>query len=266
MPVLATTLAGGLLVLAAYAGSALVALTVVALAALLAYGLLSGGDLPEPGSAGALIMLTAAGASLAMLLSDAEPGAETSFAPVLRALGPAIVAVLLVVLARPSTRERAVHWLAGTGAGVVLAALAAAWVALERRADLGPELIAITAVAAVIGVGVGVPPTPQAAVAVHSRRRRSATGWWRRLRPIGWLAAGAGASFLVPVGQLDATDRLVLAVAAAVAAGVASTAVSGGLVPASRSDHWPIRAALVAAVAVAVAAPVAAITVRVLVA
>ena len=250
MPAVATTLLGGLLVLAAYAGSGLLALAVVGLAALLAYGLLSSGDLPEQIPAGALVVLTAVGAVLSVLVSDVEPGAETSFAPVLRAVGPAMVAVLLVVLARPRARERAVGWLAVTGAGVVIAALAASAVALGRQEDIGPELVAIMAAAAVVGSAAAVPP---------ARR----FGW---LWSVGWLAGGAAAAVVVPAGLVDSSDRTVLAVAVAVAAGVASAAVADSGPATEAGAHWSARAALVACVALAVAAPVAATTVRVLLA
>ena len=252
MPVLATTLVGGLLVLAAHAGSGLLALAVVALAALLAHGLLAGRDLPERVASGALIVLTGAGAALSVLGSEVEPGAETSFAAVLRVVGPAMVAVLLVVLARPEARERAVDWLAVTGAGVVIAALASAAVALGRPDDQGRELVAIMAAAAVVGSAAAVPP---------ARR----LGW---LWSLGWLAAGAAAAIAVPTGLVEQTDRLVLAGAVTVAAAIAAAAAAGH---ASTRDaaSWSaraVRAVLVACLALALAAPVAATTVRVLLA
>ena len=248
MPVLATTLVGGMLVLTAYAGPGLLGVTAVAMAALLAYGLRTTSNLPEPGPAAALVVLTAAGAVLSVLASDIEPGAETSFAPVLRAVGPAMVTVLLVVLARPAARERAVDWLAVTGAGVVIAALAASVVALGRRADLGPELVAIMAAAAVVGSAAAVPPAGR-------------FGWaWS----LGWLAVGAVAAYAVPTGLVESTDRLVLSVAVALASGLGASAVAGVSPPPGVVAHWSARAALVACVALAVAAPVAATTVRML--
>ena len=245
MPVLATTLVGGLLVLAGYAGSGVLAVAVVGLAALLAYGLLGSGDLPEPVPAGGLIVLTAAGASIAVLVSDVQVGAETSFAPVLRAGGPAMVAVILVGLARRAARERAVPWLAATSAGVVLAALTGAFVALGRLDDLGPELVAIAAVGAAVG----------SAAALSG----GGYGWLWGLVP---LAVAAGAPFLVPVGEVAATDRLVLTAAAALAAAIGARAVTSG-VPAG---HWTVRALRVACVALASAAPVVAVVVRPLIA
>ena len=229
----------------AYAGSGILAVAVVGLAALLAYGLLGSGDLPEPLPAGGLIVLTAAGATVAVLVSGVQIGAETSFAPVLRAVGPAMLAVLLVGLARRAARERAVPWLAATSAGVVLAALSGAFVALGRLDRLGPELVAIASVGAVVG----------SAAAMPSGRR--AWLWW--LAPL----AGAGvAAFLLPVGQVESTDRLVLAGAASLAAAIGARAVASGL-PAA---HWTVRAARVACVALAMAAPVVAVVVRPLVA
>lgn len=245
MPVLATTLVGGLLVLAGYAGPGIVAVAVVALAALLAYGLLGSGDLPEPVPAGGLIVLTAAGATVAVLVSDVQIGAETSFAPVLRALGPAMVAVLLVGLARRGARERAVPWLAATSAGVVLAALCGALVALGRLEALGPELVAVAAVGAVVGSAAAMP------------RDRLGWLWW-----LGPLAGAGVAAFLLPVGQVASTDRLVLAGAAALAAAVGARSVAS----ATPAAHWVVQAARVACVALAVAAPVVALVVRPLVA
>lgn len=251
MPVLATTLAGGLLVAAAYAGAGWLAVASVGLAAPLAYGLLAGRNLPEPVPAAALVVLTAAGSVLSVLESDAEPGAESSFAPVLRAVGPAVVAVLLVVLARPKARDRAVEWLATTGAGVLIAALGGAGVALGRQPDLGAELVAIAVVAAVVGSAAASPPAGR-------------LGW---LWSLGWLVGGAAAAIVAPTGGVDQTERLALAVAVAVAAGAASAAVAG-VAPYARGEprHWSARATLVACVALAVAAPVAATTARVLLA
>jgi len=247
MPVLVTTLVGGLVAVAAYAGPGQLAIAVAVLAAVLAYGLLRAGDLPERVLGGSLIILTAAGAALSVLASDVEPGAETSFAPVLRAVGPAVVAVLLVALARPKARDRAVEWLAVTASGVLLAALGAALLALGRLDDLGPELIVIMVVAAVVGSATAVPPA------------RRLLGW---LWSVGWLAVGTAAAFLVPIGLVDHTDRLVLGGAVAVAAALAAAAVAG--VPSVA--HWTVRAALVTGGALAVAAPVAATAARVLLA
>jgi hypothetical protein len=250
MPVLATMLAGGLLTLAAYAGVGVLAVAAIGLAALLAYGLLAASDLPEQVPAGLLIVLTAVGSVVSVLASDVEPGAETSFAPVLRAVGPAMVAVLLVVLARPAARERAVDWLAVTGAGVLIAALAGAVVALGRLEDLGPELVAIMAAAAVVGSAVAVRP-------LHR------LGW---LWSLGWLAAGAVAELAVPIGRVEETDRLVVAITVALVAGVTAAAATGAPQADRSTTHWSIRAARVGGIVLALAAPVAATTVRVLLA
>lgn len=247
MPVLATSLVGGVLALAAYAGTGQLTVAVVVVGTVLAYGLMWCGDLPERRLGGALVGLTAAGAVLAVLSDEPEPGAETSFAPVLRAVGPAIVVVLLVVLARPKVRERAVDWLAVTAAGVLLAALGAAALALGRLDDLGPELVTIMVAAAVVGSAAAVPPA------------RRALGW---LWVVGWIAGGAVAAFVVPAGLVDHTDRLVLGVAVAIAAGLAAAAVAGS----GSAAHWTARAALVTGGALTVAAPVAATAARVLLA
>jgi hypothetical protein len=248
MPVLATTVVGGLLVLAAYAGPGVLAIGVVGLAALLAYALLAAGDLPDQIAAGALVVVSAVGAVVSVLLSDAGPGGELSFAPVLRAVGPVIVVVLLVVVARPGAREQAVAWLAVTAAGVVLAGLSAASVAIGRQGSLGAELIAIMVAAAVVGSAAAVAP-------------RGQFGW---LWSVGWVVAGVLAALAAPVGVVERTDRLVLAVAVAVAAGVAASAVAGVTPPNRTSALWSAQSALVACVALAVAAPVTATTVRVL--
>ena len=244
MPVLVTTLVGGLVGLAAYAGPGQLAIAVAVLAAVLAYGLLRSGDLPERVLGGSLIIFTAAGAALSVLASDVEPGAETSFAPVLRAVGPAVVAVLLVALARPKARERAVEWLAVTASRTPLGAAA---LALGRLDDQGPELIVIMVVAAVVGSATAVPPV----------RRLLGLLW-----SVGWLVVGTAAAFLVPIGLVDHTDRLVLGGAVAVAAALAAAAAAG--VPSAA--HWTVRAALVTGGVLAVAAPVAATAARVLLA
>ena len=79
---------------------------------------------------------------------------------------------------------------------------------------------------------------------------------------VGWLVVGTAAAFLVPIGLVDHTDRLVLGGAVAVAAALAAAAVAG--VPSVA--HWTVRAALVTGGALAVAAPVAATAARVLLA
>ena len=251
MPVLATSLAAGLLVLAGYVGPGWLAVTVVGLVVLLAYGLLIDRDLPERVLAGVLIVLTAVGAVAAVLATHAEPGAETAFGPVLRAVGPALVAMLLVVLARPKAREHAVRWLAAAGSGIVLAGLAGAGVALGRPMDLGPELVAIMAGSAVVGSAVVLPPI-----------RR--LGW---LWSLGWLVGGAIAAYALPTGLIEPADRAVLAVAVAIAAGIGSAAVGARSTSESNpAQHWSARSGLVAFVSLAVAAPVAATVARVLLA
>lgn len=270
MPVLATIVVGGLLVLAAYAGTAALAAAVVALAAVLAYGLLGGVSVPERVPAGALVVLTGAGAVLAVLASDVVAGAEASFAAVLQAFGPAMVVALLVVLARPAARARAIDWLAVTTTGVLVAVLAGAIVALGRQPGVGVELVAIAAAGAVVGSPAAVVLARRAGDGRErddARRDAHRAGWldwawW--LGRLGWLALVAlalAAAYVIPLGGVELTDRLVLGVAALLAAGVASTAVA-----ARPPGTWLRDSALVASLALALAAPVAATTARVLLA
>ena len=191
------------------------AIAVVGLAALLAYGLLAGRNLPEPAPAGALVVLTAAGAVLSVLASDVEPGAETSFGPVLRAVGPAIVAVLLVVLARPKARERAVEWLATTAAGVRARRARRRRARARTPARPRPRTCCDHGSGGVVGSAAAVPPPRSADARLALVARRSAG----RRRGV--------AAFVAPVGLVDRTDRLVLAVAVAVAAGVGARPLPG---------------------------------------
>lgn len=247
MPVLVAICAGGLLVLAAYAGTGALALAVVGVQAMLAYGLTAARWLPSSAPAGGLIAGAGAGAVLVLVLVEPEPSGPT-VAPALWVLGPAVVVALLLQLTRRDGRERLVEVLATTVTGVALAGLLALSVPLAELLPLAEEAIAISAGGALLGVSVWW----LAAVG---------TGAWRWLFRVTAVSVAVGAGAAVAWADLPELTR-----AGGVTMGTA-VAVAGlvGAGTGTRLADGPVsRAVLMPAAALALSGPAAYLTARVL--
>lgn len=247
MPVLVAAGAGGVLVLAAYAGVGVLALAVVGVQAMLAYGLTAARNLPGSTGSGALVLLAGAAAVVALRVADPQPSGPT-VAPLLWVLGPAVVGALVLQLVRRDGRERTVELLAMTASGLALAGLLALLVPLAEL----PPLVELAVPVAVGGSLLGV------------------TVWWLAASGAGWsrwlFRALAVAVVLVAAAALAAADIPELTATGRAAMGTAVTV--GGLVGAGAgtrlADTRTSRAVLVPAVAVAFSGPAAYLTARVL--
>lgn len=262
MPVLVAAGVGGLLVLAAYAGVGVLALAVIGIQAMLAYGLTAarmpaqpaGTAISVPGSAapgsaasGGLVAVAGASAVLALQLAPPEPSGPT-IAPVLWVLGPAVVVALLLQLVRGDGRARLVEVLATTVSGVALAGLLALLVPLGELPPLAEVAVVTSAGGAVLGVSVWW------LVAAGRGRWR----WVLRIVAVGLVLGAAAAVASADVPELTTGGRAaigsVVAVAGLVGAGAGSRLAEGA----------SSRLALMPAVALALSGPAAYLTVRML--
>jgi hypothetical protein len=187
----------------------------------------------------------AAGIAAVLSLAATDPviGAESALGPILWVLGPAVVAVLFLGLARRSSGTRSVEWLAVTSAGVVLAAFLAAVVALGRVLEADPALVAVTGGAAVVGVAVGVPVLP-------GRR------WLSTVAALVVLGAGIAAMSFLDLDGLTVSERAVIGAAVAVVAAVGARAAYG--IGRAWAAGLVVQSGLVATAALAFGAPIAA--------
>jgi len=170
---------------AAVAGAAFVGtLPLVGVAALLVLLLVVGWPrlTTSPASAGATVVILAAGAGAAAIAW------QTEGEPLLRHL-PVVVAIALVLafiaeMLRRDGRPRLVESVSATVAGAVVAVAASGWIATVRTVG-GPELVVTAAVAIAVAAAVSATPI--------------ARGWVGALAAVAVAAlAGAGAGAVVP--------------------------------------------------------------------
>jgi hypothetical protein len=243
MPLLASAILGAVLAAAAFGSRAVVAAVAVLLMVVLAVSLSVASDLPDRLLSGSVVGAAGIAAVVALAATDPVIGAESALGPILWVLGPAVVAVLFLGLARRHGGARSVEWLAVTSVGVVLAAFLAAVVALGRVLQADPALVAVTGVAAVVGVAVGVPVVP-------GRR------WLSTVLALAVVGMGMAAVALVDVDGLTTSERAVIGAAVAVVAAVGARAAYG--IAGAWTAGKVTQSGLVATVALAFGAPVAA--------
>lgn len=247
MPVLLAAGACGLLVLAAYAGTAVLALAAIGLQTLLAYGLTGARDLPSPARSCALIALAGALAVVALRYAEPDPAGPT-ITPVVWVLGPAVVVALLLQLVRRDGRERLVELIATTVSGVALAGMLALLVPLEELPPLRETSVGLAAGGALLGV----------------------TAWWLATAGVGrwrWALRALGLVLVIAAGvalasahipALSSTDRTAMGVAVSVAGFVGAGAGS------RLGENAASRALLMPTMALALSGPAAYLTARVL--
>jgi hypothetical protein len=241
----ATSALAGLVALAAFAHSGVLALAVLLVAALVAAGWPELLDLPTPRGTTAVVVLAALGAGAAALVAVHVARAEGTQA--LGVLGrlPVVAALALLLafvhqLLRRDGRPRLVESVTGAVSGQAVVVLAAAWIAV-------PTTYA------------GAPLAPVVLAAVVTASAVSATTWpMRVVGPVN-LLVGAATGYLAGALTVLLGGQGVVSEARWAVAGIVAGAGVGLLVSAWRvlTDRLPSVRSLPAALAVA-AVPVAA--------